>query len=68
MSSIYNIWIFKCLGVIWNWNKKINDGSRYDNGPKIVLLDEPLAALDPLIQDIQIYFKIQSAVIFIYWS
>ena len=30
------------------------------NKPKIVLLDEPLAALDPLVIIFKIYFKIQS--------
>ena len=36
--------------------------ARDDNNPKIVLLDEPLAALDPVIQDIQKYIlKIQSS-------
>ena len=43
-------------------NKKIDDIRIMINNPKIVLLDEPLAALDPLvIQDIQKYIlKIQS--------
>ena len=31
------------------------------NKPKAILLDEPMAALDPIVvQDIKIYFKIQS--------
>ena len=38
------------------------------NKPKIVLLDEPLAALDPLVtQDIQKYILKSSPVVQLYW-
>ena len=51
------------MHLFFGWrNKKIMMARVMINKPKIVLLDEPLAALDPLvIQDIQKYIlKIQS--------
>ena len=48
--------------VLSGGGKKIDDGQVLINKPKVILLDEPMAALDPIVvQDIQKYIlKIQS--------